>query len=59
MRFATGKIAIRRDERWRAGLPAGQRRAVTALTFPLLAAYGTWERGRDRVAVGRRGDTDT
>jgi hypothetical protein len=40
MRFATGKIAIRRDERWRAGLPAGQRREVTALTFPLLAAYG-------------------
>jgi Sulfotransferase family len=40
MRFATGKIAIRRDERWRAHLPAGQRREVTALTFPLLAAYG-------------------
>jgi Sulfotransferase domain len=35
MRFTTG-----RDERWRAGLPAAQRRAVTALTLPLLAGYG-------------------
>jgi len=40
MRFATGKTAIRRDERWRADLPAGPRREVTTLTFPLLAAYG-------------------
>jgi hypothetical protein len=40
MRFATGKIAIRPDERWRADLPAGPRREVTALTSPLLAAYG-------------------
>jgi hypothetical protein len=40
MRFATGKIAIRPDERWRADLPAGPRREVTALTWPLLAAYG-------------------
>lgn len=40
MRFATGKIAIRPDERWRADLPAGPQREVTALTSPLLAAYG-------------------
>lgn len=40
MRFATGKIAIRPDERWRTDLPAGPRREVTALTSPLLAAYG-------------------
>ncbi len=40
MRFATGKIPIRRDERWRTCLPKVQRRAVTALTFPLLASYG-------------------
>jgi hypothetical protein len=40
MRFATGKITIRRDERWRTDLPPGPRREVTALTFPLLAAYG-------------------
>ncbi len=40
MRFSTGRIRIRRDEQWRAALPAGQRRAVTALTLPLLARYG-------------------
>jgi hypothetical protein len=40
MRFATGKIAIRRDERWRTAMPPGQRRTVTALTLPLLARYG-------------------
>ncbi|MFY9932806.1 MAG: sulfotransferase, partial [Streptosporangiaceae bacterium] len=40
MRFATGKIPISRDERWRTGMPKVQRRAVTALTFPLLAGYG-------------------
>jgi Sulfotransferase domain len=40
MRFTTGQIAIRRDERWRAGLPKAQRRAVTTMTFPLLAGYG-------------------
>jgi hypothetical protein len=40
MRFTTGKIAIRRDERWRTAMPAAQRRTVTALTLPLLARYG-------------------
>jgi hypothetical protein len=40
MRFATGRIAIRGDERWRSAMPAGQRRTVTAMTFPLLAHYG-------------------
>lgn len=40
MRFTTGKIPIRQDERWRAGLPGAQQHAVTALTFPLLARYG-------------------
>jgi hypothetical protein len=40
MRFATGQIPIRADERWRTGMPAAQRQAVTALTFPLLAGYG-------------------
>jgi len=43
MRFATGRVPVRRDERWRDGLPAGQRREVTALTLPLLAAYGYME----------------
>lgn len=40
MRFTTGQIPISRDERWRDGLPKAQRRAVTTLTFPLLAGYG-------------------
>jgi hypothetical protein len=45
VRFATGRIPIRRDDRWRAAMPAGQRRAVTALTLPLLARYG-YARGK-------------
>lgn len=40
MRFTTGRLAIRRDDRWRTAMPAGQRGAVTALTIPLLARYG-------------------
>jgi hypothetical protein len=40
MRFSTGKIPIRGDERWRSGMPKTQQRAVTALTLPLLAGYG-------------------
>ncbi len=39
MRFATGQIPIRRDERWRTGMTRSQRHAVTALTLPLLAGY--------------------
>lgn len=40
MRFATGRTTIRGDERWRTAMPDSQRRAVTALTFPLLTHYG-------------------
>ena len=40
MRFLTGRVDIRGDERWRSAMPASQRRTVTALTFPLLAHYG-------------------
>jgi Sulfotransferase family len=40
MRFTTGQIPIRRDERWRTSMPKAQQRAVTALTLPLLAGYG-------------------
>jgi hypothetical protein len=39
-RFLTGRIRIRPDEAWRAAMPTGQRRTVTALTLPLLARYG-------------------
>lgn len=40
MRFGTGVVPIRRDDEWRARMPAGRRRMVTALTWPLLARYG-------------------
>jgi hypothetical protein len=40
MRFVTGTLALRRDDAWRSSLPAGQRRLVTALTAPLMQAYG-------------------
>jgi hypothetical protein len=40
MRFATGRLPIRGDDRWRSAMPDSQRRMVTALTFPLLRRYG-------------------
>jgi hypothetical protein len=40
IRFITGQVAIREDKAWQDSLSAPQRRAVTALTFPLLARYG-------------------
>jgi hypothetical protein len=40
MRFVTGDIPLRPDQRWRTDMPEAHRRAVTALTFPLLAGYG-------------------
>jgi hypothetical protein len=40
MRFTTGRVPIRKDERWRTAMPGRQRRTVTALTLPLLARYG-------------------
>lgn len=40
VRFSTGRVPLRRDEAWRTGLPAGQRRAVSLLAAPLLLRYG-------------------
>ena len=40
MRFTTGKITIRPDDRWQTAMPGSQRRTVTALTLPLLSRYG-------------------
>lgn len=40
MRFRTGTIPLRRDDAWREHLPTRDRRVVTALTGPLLLAYG-------------------
>ena len=45
MRFTTGRLAIRDDDRWRAAMPDGPRRTVTALTLPLLRRYGYLGRG--------------
>jgi hypothetical protein len=39
VRFQTGEIAIRPDDRWRTEMARGPRRIVTALTLPLLASY--------------------
>lgn len=40
MRFRSGLVTLRRDDSWRNALPTRDRRVVTALTAPLLAAYG-------------------
>jgi hypothetical protein len=40
MRFSTGRVAIRSDDRWRAAMLASNRRMVTTMTFPLLRRYG-------------------
>jgi hypothetical protein len=40
MRFSSGRVPIRSDERWRTAMPAAQRHLVTAATLPLLARYG-------------------
>jgi hypothetical protein len=40
MRFTTGQVRIRQDEKWRTHMPKAQQRVVTAATLPLLAAYG-------------------
>jgi sulfotransferase family protein len=40
MRFATGEVSLKVDDQWRRALPAGDRRIVTALTWPFLKRYG-------------------
>jgi sulfotransferase family protein len=40
MRFTTGRTPLRRDDAWRTGLPPNQRRLVSAICAPALAAYG-------------------
>jgi hypothetical protein len=39
-RFRSGSVELRRDDRWAAQMPARDRAVVTALTLPLLKAYG-------------------
>jgi hypothetical protein len=40
VRFRTGSIELTEDDRWRTGMRDGDRRAVTAVTLPLLLRYG-------------------
>jgi len=40
MRFQTGRIALCRDDAWREQLPRRQRHIISAMTAPLLSAYG-------------------
>jgi Sulfotransferase family len=40
MRFVTGELELRADQAWRRQMPSRDRRVVTALTLPLLSAYG-------------------
>jgi hypothetical protein len=40
MRFTTGRLAIRGDDRWRSAMSRQDQRLVTALTLPLLRRYG-------------------
>lgn len=39
-RFATGEVALRRDDRWTTAATRSDRAVVTALTLPMLRAYG-------------------
>jgi UDP-N-acetylglucosamine transferase subunit ALG13 len=46
MRFKQGRVTLRMDEQWRTAMPAAQRALVTALTWPLMRAYGYRARAR-------------
>ena len=40
VRVGSGALTVRADDEWRGAMATGARRKVTALTWPLLAAYG-------------------
>ena len=40
VRFERGPIRLRADEEWRRAMAGSERKVVSALTFPLLVAYG-------------------
>ncbi len=46
MRFSSGRLDLQVDTAWRQQMPARDRRVVTTLTAPLLAAYGYMGRRR-------------
>lgn len=41
MRFDSGLVEIRADQRWKTGLPAGMASTVRALTYPMARRYRT------------------
>lgn len=54
MRFGRGGAPISRDEAWRREFPAVTRRAVTAVTWPLLLRYGyLWSHSGDSARTTR------
>jgi Sulfotransferase family len=58
-RFRSGEIPLRRDDSWTREMPLGSRRVVTALTLPLLAAYGyPATQRRPRPTTPRPGERD-
>ena len=44
-RFTTGQVRLRTDDAWRASMPPGARRLVTALALPVLLTHGYSLRG--------------
>jgi hypothetical protein len=40
MRFATGPVTLRLDDRWSERMPGADRRMITAMTLPMLRRYG-------------------
>ncbi|GHE40968.1 sulfotransferase [Streptosporangium violaceochromogenes] len=40
VRFVAGRIGLVEDDRWRTASPAGHRRLVTTMTWPLMVRYG-------------------
>src|SRR6185436_9248507 len=40
VRVGRGRLAVRADDEWRRAMATAARRKVTAMTWPLLAAYG-------------------
>lgn len=53
-RFRTGRVLVRADSAWQAGLPRRSARLIAAGTFPVLARYGYPVAGRAPVAEAVR-----
>ncbi len=56
MRFHQGRLALKADDAWSTAMPSGQRRTVTAITWPLLLRYGYRLGGANQEDGRRSGD---